>query len=78
MNKKANWWLDLVLFAGFITASFLDTTGIEMHQWLGVAGGALVLYHLAAHWGWVQALSQRLFDKVSTRVKLYYIIDAVM
>ena len=40
-KQKTRWWVDAVLFAGFIATFFLDLTGVELHQWLGIFGAAL-------------------------------------
>ena len=45
-KQKTNWWIDTVLFIGFITTFFLDLTGVEAHQWIGILSGALAAYHL--------------------------------
>jgi hypothetical protein len=75
-GQKTKWWVDVVLFSGFIVAFFLDFTGIGLHQWIGVAGGALAIYHLITHWSWVSAVTQRFFGRTSGRAQLYYLIDA--
>ena len=62
MHSKhtSHWLIDAVLFTGLIAAFFLDLTGLELHQWIGISGGALALYHLLAHWQWVGAVTERL------------------
>ena len=49
-KQKRNWIIDAVLFGGFLVALWLDLTGVAVHQWLGIAVGALAGYHLVAHW----------------------------
>jgi len=51
MNKDQNskWLVDITLFTGFVLAFFLDLTGLELHQWVGVAAGGLATYHLITH-----------------------------
>jgi len=76
-NNRAifNWLIDVVLFGGFIALFFLEFTGLDVHQWLGLAGGGLALYHLIIHWSWVKAVSQRFFGKTSSQARLYYLVD---
>jgi hypothetical protein len=77
-KQKHNWWIDFVLFAGFITTFFLDLTGVEAHQWIGIFGGALAAYHLLLHLDWVEAVSKRFFTKTSGQARLYYVTDALL
>jgi len=77
-GQKTKWWVDAALFTGFIVAFFLDLTGTGLHQWIGIAGGALAIYHLVTHWSWVRAVSQRFFGRTSGRARLYYLIDAAI
>ena len=39
----------------FILAIFLDFTGVELHQRIGMIGGALAAYPLVSHRQWVSA-----------------------
>lgn len=77
-KQKTNWWIDLVLFAGFITTFFLDITGVEAHQWIGILCGTLAAYHLFLHLGWVEAVTKRLFVKTSGQARKYYSFDALL
>ena len=67
-RSKFNWMIDAVLFIGFILLFFLNLTGLALHQWIGIAGGALALYHLITHWDWVEAVTKRFFGRTSSRV----------
>ena len=64
-TQKHNWWIDAALFGAFLLTFFLDLTGLALHQWLGVAAGALALYQLARHWTWMRAVrcSQQWFSQ---------------
>lgn len=80
MNKDqiSKWLVDITLFASFLLAFFLDLTGLEMHQWIGVAASGLAVYHLGAHWNWVCTVTERFFGKTSARARLYYLVDALI
>jgi hypothetical protein len=71
-----NWIIDAVLFTSFIVLFLMDLTGVELHQWIGLVGGAIAFYHLLEHADWVEAVSRRLFGKTSGRARLYYLVDA--
>jgi len=77
-KQKTNWWIDLVLFIGFITTFFVDLTGAEIHQWIGISSGALAAYHLLIHWDWVGAISNRFLVKTSYQARIYYILDMLL
>jgi hypothetical protein len=76
--QNSNWLVDIALFAGFVFAFFLDLTGLELHQWTGLAAGGLASYHLVTHWTWVSNVTQRFFGKTSSRSRLYYLIDVAI
>lgn len=76
-NKLITQWLTgAALFGGFFFSLWLDLTGVVLHQWLGVAVGALAIYHLAAHWRWVKAVSQRFFGRTSRQARTFFVVDA--
>jgi len=77
-RQKTNWILDALLFTGFLVSFALDLTGLPMHQWIGVFGGLLVVYHLARHWDWVTAVTTRFFRNTSAQARIYYLLDAVI
>ncbi len=60
----------------FITTFFLDITGVPLHQWIGVAVGVIVVYHLISHWAWVKSVTLHFFGKTSNRLRIYYLLDA--
>lgn len=77
-KQRSKFWVDLILFAGFSLAFFLDLTGLPLHQFLGLGAGLLALYHLAAHWQWLCSVGQRLFDRACARPRLYFFLDLIL
>ena len=77
-RNKTNWIIDALLFTGFLISFALDLTGLPVHQWLGIFGGLLGLYHLVLHWGWVKAVTRRLFGKTSAQAQIYYLFDTAI
>jgi hypothetical protein len=75
MKTKAKGLVDLFLFAVFIVEFFLDQTGVVLHQWLGVAAGALAAYHLISHWNWVKSVTARFFKQTKRTARIYYLLD---
>lgn len=77
-SLQKRWLVDAVLFTGFLSCFFLDLTGVGLHQWLGLAAGAVAAYHLLSHWSWVSAVSRRFIGKTSAQARLYLLIDALL
>jgi len=77
-SQKSKWWLDAILFSGFLLTFFLDFTGLIVHQWLGMIAGALALVHLAMHWNWVKALTLKYWKFTNHRSQLYYLVDLTL
>lgn len=75
-QQKSNWILDALLFVGFLVSFAMDWTGLSLHQWIGVFGGLLAIYHLVLHWDWVTAVTMRFFGKTSAQARTYYLLDA--
>lgn len=77
MNRQKKLWiLDAAMAGGFLLTFFLDVTGLEAHQWLGIGVGAIAVIHLIAHWTWVQSVSRQFFGRASDRSRLLYLVDA--
>ena len=77
-KQKTYWWIDMVLFLGFLVAFFLSLTGVELHQWVGIFGGLLAIYHLLAHWDWVRAVGMKIFGSASGILQLRFFVDGLM
>jgi hypothetical protein len=77
-KQKHNWLIDAALFVAFLLSFWLELTGVALHQWLGVAIGAVGGYHLLTHWTWVKSVTNRFFKQTSLQARLYYIVDATV
>src|SRR5512139_1289238 len=77
-KQKQHWLIDAALFGGFLLSFWLELTGVALHQWLGVAIGVGVGYHLFTHWTWVKSVTARFFKQTSHQARLYYVIDATV
>ena len=74
-TNKTNWWIDGILFVGFVLAFFLDLTGLELHQWGGLFICVLALYHLLRHWKWVVNILQRFFSHDTGSQRVRFLVD---
>ena len=69
---------NLALLVSFILTYFIDLTGLELHQYLGVTAAGIMGVHVITHWTWITNVSRRLFKKMSGRVRLYYLLDGAL
>jgi hypothetical protein len=74
-QEKNNWRIDLILLTLFWVLCFPDFTGLELHQWLGIAMAALAVWHMLAHWKWILAVSRRFFSGTSFQARVFYLLD---
>lgn len=77
-KQQRNWLIDAALFGGLLLAFWLELTGVEVHQWLGVAVAAGAGYHLFTHWAWVKSVTARFFAQTSEQARQYYLVDAAV
>lgn len=75
-NQSYKWIVDVTLFGLLIVTFFLEATGVEAHQWLGVAAGSLALYHLVDHWDWAVATAGRFLGRATSKARQYFLVDA--
>jgi len=78
LKKTVKIFANLALLVSFILTYFLDLTGLELHQYLGVAAAGILAVHVITHWKWIMNVSRRLFTKMSGRVRLYYLLDGML
>jgi len=61
-------WPGLIKLVGVSTYRTLSFSNISMlHDLSGLIMGLLVLVHLALHWGWIVAVTKRIFKKESRK-----------
>ncbi len=78
LKKTIKIFTNLALLVSFILTFFLDLTGLELHQYLGIAAAGILAVHVITHWKWITNVSKRLFKKMSGRVRLYYLLDGML
>lgn len=71
-----NLLIDFALVLGFAVPFGPSLTGLDMHEWLGLAFGAGLVVHLVRHWRWVVGVTQKLLGKLPLRTRVYYVLDA--
>ena len=73
-----NFWLDIALFIAFVIDMNVRFTDIPIHEWLGVAFGIVLIYHLLLHWDWVLGITRRMVSKLPAVERLRYFLDIAL
>jgi len=77
-KKTTKIFANFALLVSFILTYFIDLTGLELHQYLGIAAVGILAVHVITHWKWILNVSRRFFKKMSWRVRLYYLLDGML
>jgi len=75
---KVNYLVDLAIFIAFLLALDPHSTGMAIHEWLGLAFGAAIVTHLLLHWKWLVASTRRLFGKLPWSTRVNYVLNTLL
>jgi Domain of unknown function (DUF4405) len=77
--SKRTWMilLDIVLFLSMVALIAPVTTGIPLHEWLGIFLFLLVIPHLLSSWPWIRRNTVDSFRNKNWRQRFIYLINAV-
>jgi Domain of unknown function (DUF4405) len=73
-----NFWVDIALFVMFIVDMNTAFTGIAIHEWLGIALGVALVYHLLLHWQWIVNAIRRIFGGLPNAQRLRALVDLAL
>jgi hypothetical protein len=73
-----NYWIDALIFAGFLVAMEPRLTGTSLHEWISVALAATVIVHLLLHWQWAVSVTTKFFHKLIYATRIQYVVDLLM
>jgi cytochrome b561 len=77
-RTKTNLLIDIITFIAFLIAFAPYSTGIPIHEWLGIAVGGVVVVHLLLHWDWIVKTTQKFFNSMPRLKRINYILDALL
>lgn len=73
-RSKRLFWVDASFFALFLLVVNLPLTGLTIHEWLGIAIGAVTVTHLVQHADWVSSMFQRVLTATSFQNRVNYVM----
>jgi len=74
MSLKTSFWVDLIIFSGFLVAFEPHFTGLSIHEWFTLCGAVVLVIHILSHWDWLANTTLRFFHNLKGRVRLNYVI----
>ena len=78
-NKQIkNWWIDALMFVGYLFCFYLEFSGVIGHQWLGLGIGLLAVVHTWLHWDWVLLVTRRFLTCAGSRSRWFYMVDVLI
>jgi cytochrome b len=75
---KTDLLVDSSIFAAFLIAMDPRSSGIAVHEWLGIAFGAAIITHLLLHWRWIVSTTRRLFSRAARQARLNYFLNTLL
>lgn len=75
---KVTFWLDAALLVSVCALQTVPSTGLVVHEWLGLAMVAMVLAHLLFSWSWIASLSRRLLAPQPVRTRVNYVLNLML
>jgi hypothetical protein len=79
-NKKTTYKIITDVIVAFSTVVLLSerSTGVTIHEWLGVGGAAALLTHLLLSFDWFAAITKRFFQKQTWQVRTNWIVSTLL
>ena len=78
MSIKTSFWVNLILFMGFILTFEPHFTGLSNHEWFTLGGTVVIIIHILMHWDRLSMAITHFFRSLPARVRLNYVIIAFM
>ncbi len=77
-SLEMHYWLDIIIFAGFLATLQPRFTGIAIHEWLSAAAAATLVLHVVLHWDWAMNITRTFFRNLLHVSRLNYVLDALL
>ncbi len=70
--------LEVFLFVAFVVSIDLPLTGLEIHEWLGIALAVALTIHIVQHAGWLASTTRRFVTTASFHNRVNYILGVAL
>lgn len=72
---KTAFWLDIALLVSVCALEQIPFTGAVVHEWMGLAFAAMIVWHLLLSWSWIASQTCRFFPIASPRAVINYLLN---
>jgi hypothetical protein len=70
--------LEVFLFVAFVVSIDLPLTGLEIHEWLGIALAVALIVHVVQHAGWLASTTRRFVTTASFHNRVNYVLGVAL
>ena len=77
-QNKTKLLVDVSAFIGFLILMDPRSTGIAIHEWLGLAGIGAIFTHLLLNWNWIVGITRRFLKKIPGRTRFSYVLNLIL
>lgn len=70
--------IDSLLFVAFLLVFNTHLTGKDLHEWLGISLGAVIIVHLLLSWNWIVGITKKFFSKLKASTRINYILNLLL
>ncbi|GAB4580720.1 MAG: DUF4405 domain-containing protein [Anaerolineales bacterium] len=70
--------IDSLLFVAFLLVFNTHLTGKTIHEWLGMAMGAVIIVHLLLSWNWIVGITKKFFSKLKAATRINYLLNLLL
>jgi hypothetical protein len=70
--------VEVFLFVAFVVSIDLPLTGLEIHEWLGIALAVALTVHIVQHAGWLASTTRRFVTTASFHNRVNYVLGVAL
>lgn len=78
MSARSNFVFDAIMATAFLLLANPPSTGLVVHEWLGVLLAAAGLVHVLVHWNWIARTARRVWSADGRGQRLNAVVNAVL